>query len=84
MLARLRSEHPTASVRSGELLTNGGTEERIRMRHSLLPVLAEADLVRWDRERDVVSRGPEFDAALPFLDLIEEYESGSTPQNLPA
>ncbi|ESP87200.1 hypothetical protein K933_15084 [Candidatus Halobonum tyrrellensis G22] len=84
MLARLRSEHPTAAVRTGELLTNAGAEERIRLRHSLLPVLAEADLVCWDRERDLVSRGPEFDAALPFLDLIEERESDSTTRNLPA
>ena len=84
VLARLRSEPPAAAVDSDELTMNGGRDERIRLRHSLLPVLVEADLVRWDRERDVVSRGPEFDAALPFLDLIEEYRSGATKRDLPA
>lgn len=83
MLARLRAEHPAAAVETGELTMSGGRDERIRLRHSLLPVLAEADLISWDRERGVVERGPEFDAALPFLDLIEE-RSGSTRRGLPA
>ena len=85
VLARLRSEHPAASVDSGELTVNGGEDERIRLHHSRLPMLADAGLITWDRERGVVGRGPAFDAALPFLDLIEEQGSESAAcRNLPA
>lgn len=85
VLARLRSEHPAAVLEAGELTMDGGKDERIRLRHSILPVLADAGLVTWNRERGVVGRGPEFDAALPFLDLIEERRSESAARrNVPA
>ena len=85
VLARLRSEHPAAAVDSGELTMDGGKDEWIRLRHSRLPILADAGLITWDRERGVVGRGPEFDAAVPFLDLIEEQSSESTGRrDLPA
>lgn len=85
VLRRLRSEHPAAVVETGELTVSGEKAERIRLRHSLLPVMVDADLVTWDRERDLVGRGPAFDAALPFLDLIERERSETdTCSDVPA
>lgn len=42
----------------------------VRLHHTDLPKLAGADLIEWDREAGVVTRGSEFEAVEPALDAL--------------
>jgi hypothetical protein len=50
----------------------GPAESRlaIQLRHRDLPRMEEEGAIEWDRETDVVSRGPRFDAIEPALQLL--------------
>lgn len=43
---------------------------RLAFYHSHLPRLADADIVRWDRETHDVRKGPRFDEIRPLLKLV--------------
>ena len=54
----------------------GGAERRklhIEMHHRHLPKLEAHGYVRWDRDGDVVSRGPAFGDVRPLLELLDEH-----------
>lgn len=44
------------------------------MYHLHVPKLAQSGLVDWNRERDTVHRGAEFERVSPFLDVVSELE----------
>ncbi|WP_459191235.1 DUF7344 domain-containing protein [Halosimplex sp. J119] len=44
----------------------------LRLQHVHLPKLAEADVVEWHRERDVVARGPRFGDVEPMVAVLSE------------
>ena len=44
------------------------------MHHTHLPRLAEAGYVEWDREDDVLRRGPRFDEVAPLIELLVVHE----------
>jgi hypothetical protein len=46
----------------------------LQLYHTHLPKLAEADLVAWDRDAGLVSRGPEFPAVAEFVEQVRESE----------
>lgn len=56
-------------------------DELLRERSVHLPKLAEYDFADWNREADVVTRGPRFQVIRPFLELIET--SGAPGRSAP-
>lgn len=59
----------TLTERGGET----GTPERIEMQHLHLPKLADAGVVRWDRENNLVLQGPQFDELEPLLTVLHDH-----------
>jgi hypothetical protein len=49
-----------------------GKSRRIAMAHNHLPKLAEMGIVRWDREAEELSKGPERDEIEPLLRWMAE------------
>lgn len=47
--------------------------------HSHLPKLADAGYIDWDRENDVIRRGPRFAEVAPLISLMQKH-----PDELPA
>jgi hypothetical protein len=54
----------------GTVSAAGGDGGAVSMRHVHLPKLHQYGFVDWDRERDVVGRGPAFDEIEPLLDVL--------------
>ncbi|WP_254271850.1 DUF7344 domain-containing protein [Haloarcula marina] len=57
---------------SGPVLPSDRSDPVIELYHSHLPKLDAADLVDWDRQRGVVSRGPAFGEVRPVVELLAE------------
>lgn len=52
-----------------------GVDEYAVSMHSIhLPKLAEDELITWHREEDLITQGPLFDEARPFLERLVEQE----------
>lgn len=55
----------------------GGSElddETIELVHNHIPRLAESGFVDWDRERQVVTRGPRFGEIEPLIALLRDHQ----------
>lgn len=52
--------------------------QELRLYHNHLPKLAAEDVIEWNREADVVSRGPAFEEIEPLVRLL-----AANPQVLP-
>jgi hypothetical protein len=48
---------------------------RLRLQHVHLPKLEENEFITWDRDADVVSKGPHFEEITPLLELLVGQES---------
>ena len=48
-------------------------EFRIHMTHTHLPKLAEAGVIEWDQEANVVRKGPAFTEIRPLLELMRDH-----------
>lgn len=46
----------------------------IAMVQNHLPKLEETGLIRWDRDADVVTRGPQFDEIAPLVQLLLDHD----------
>jgi hypothetical protein len=46
---------------------------RTQMRHVHLPKLEDAGLVEWDREANLLQKGPRFEEIRPLLKLMTDY-----------
>lgn len=60
-----------------------GIDERtdtihVALYHKDVPKLDDADLVDWDRDRDVVGPGPDFADGIAFVEAIADAEGGRT------
>lgn len=52
-----------------------GVDEYAVSMHSIhLPKLAADELITWHREDDLITQGPHFDQAKPFLELLAEQQ----------
>lgn len=54
----------------------------IELHHNHLPKLVEHEVVEWDRERGIVTRGPAFDAVEPLLALLQRHSTALPTRNL--
>ena len=48
-------------------------EMLIKMTHTHLPKLESAAVIEWDRDSNVVRRGPQFEELRPLLELIDNH-----------
>jgi DNA-binding transcriptional ArsR family regulator len=48
--------------------------ETLMLIHSHLPKLAEAGFINWDREQEIVTRGPRFEEIAPLVDLMVAHQ----------
>ncbi|WP_436926368.1 DUF7344 domain-containing protein [Halosimplex amylolyticum] len=64
------SDEPPIANGRGQPESRRRTE--VRLHHVHLPKLAEADVVEWHRDRDVVARGPNFDDVEPMVTVLAE------------
>ncbi|MDS0283836.1 DUF7344 domain-containing protein [Haloarcula onubensis] len=60
----------------GDLTTDDEELEEmlIAMAHTHLPKLESLDIIEWNREKNVVTRGPAFDELRPLLELIDRHQ----------
>jgi len=68
---------------SGPEEIDGADKTEVRMYHVHLPMLVEDGYIEWDRDAHVVSKGPEFDALRPLLEVIEGRRDERFPGGAP-
>jgi len=77
ILTRLRKRNPReeADFSAAELADDADEIDRLvlEIHHQHLPKLAEAGFLDWDREEDVITRGPRFDEIAPLIDLMVDH-----------
>lgn len=77
LLFDLLDDQPQRPVRNPrERSPDGDGPAGTRMYHLHLPKLEAAGVVRWDRERLTVLRGPAFERARPLLETVREFSRG--------
>jgi hypothetical protein len=66
------SSRPTATAPREPVGPGDGTPtaEKLRLYHTHLPKLESHGVVEWDRENDIVTRGPAFDDVAPSVRLL--------------
>lgn len=57
---------------SGSWEVDGVDKTDVRMYYVHLPKLVEYGYVEWDRNTNLVTKGPEFDALRPLLEVVDE------------
>jgi len=74
ILTRLHDQNPRkeAEFSADELADDADDIDRLvlEIHHRHLPKLAEAGFIDWDREADVLTRGPRFDEIAPLIELM--------------
>ena len=77
ILARLHDHNPReeASFSTDSVADDSEDADRvaIEIHHRHLPKLADAGFVDWDREAEVVRRGPRFDEIAPLIELMAKH-----------
>lgn len=73
----------TPELEVEELVEEGDRgNETILLSHNHLPRLADSGFIDWDRERNVVTRGPQFDEVEAVIDVLASHEA-ELPANWP-
>ena len=62
----------------------GVERAKIELHHNHLPKLAEHDVIEWDQEKGVVTRGPAFDAVEPLVALLQRHSTALPTRYLSA
>lgn len=74
ILTRLHDHNPRdeAEFSADELADDADEVDRLvlEIHHRHLPKLAEKGFIDWDREADVITRGPRFDEIAPLIELM--------------
>lgn len=77
ILTRLNDHNPRdeASFSTDSVADEVDDDERVAIdvHHRHLPKLAESGFIEWDREANVVTRGPRFDEIAPLIDLMDAH-----------
>ena len=47
---------------------------KTRIHHKHLPLLEKSGFLEWDREADVITRGPNFEEVRPLIDLMVNHQ----------
>ena len=77
LLLRIREHNPEDAEQMPRETTDSDAEFRrafSQMYHLHLPMLAAADVIAWDRDQNVIRRGPDYDELRPLLDLFHDHE----------
>ncbi|WP_123538017.1 DUF7344 domain-containing protein [Halosimplex salinum] len=80
VLTRSAAASPTARADGRGSHQSRRTVE-VRLYHVHLPKLVAAGVVEWEREANLVRRGPEFEAVEPLLELLSE-NAAKLPQEV--
>lgn len=76
ILTRLHERNPREEAEFHEV-TRGGDDDpdrlAVELHHRHLPKLVDAGFVDWDREEDVVTRGPRFEEIAPLVELMVDH-----------
>lgn len=74
ILTRLRHHNPRkeAEFSANELADDADEIDRseLKIHHKHLPKLADAGFIDWDRDADIITRGPRFDEIAPLVELM--------------
>lgn len=75
LLTRLKDRNPLEDDALPGELESGSDPDRVllEMHHNHLPKLVEAGFVDWDREENVLRRGPRFDEIAPLIELMIDH-----------
>lgn len=76
LLVALLEQDPQRGAKVPRAVHEGERElRRLRteLHHTHLPKLSDADYIQWDRENNVVEKGPKFDEIEPLLALMDEH-----------
>ena len=76
LLVTLLDHNPEDETDIPEDLTTSDEELEAMLRemtHIHLPKLESLDVVEWDREENVVTRGPTFEELRPLLELVHKH-----------
>lgn len=78
LLVALLDHHPHSDDRIviPEDIQRGDPKDRrrhVRMVHNHLPMLADAEVIRWDRETNEIHQGPRFEELRPVLELLTDH-----------
>ena len=79
LLVALLEHNPQADDDVDPLDTVGHSETeteklRISLQHDHLPLLADLEVIEWNREAGEISKGPKWEEIEPVLRLIEEHQ----------
>lgn len=75
LLERDRDRESNDWVPDDIVISDGNYEKQvIELRHCHLPMLAESELIEWDREGNRVAMGPRFDDIEPLLELFLDHD----------
>lgn len=74
VLMSLLGDDATSDLESLERRVDG-EHARVKLYHVHLPKLAHFGYVEWDTDAGTISRGPEFAAVEPLVQLLDEYET---------
>lgn len=55
---------------------------RTTLYHNHLPHLARAGFIDWDRDSDIITRGPNFEEVRPLIDLMDDHQD-ELPEDWP-
>jgi hypothetical protein len=73
VLLSVYDRDPDDPIPVEEAFTDPITERaEVTLTHNHLPKLADHDVVRWDREKGTVARGPAFGEIEPFIERLDD------------
>ncbi len=80
MLLALADANPQEDRKTVSSASEGRDDEgesAIAMQHVHLPKLEDCGFIRWNREKQRVTKGPQFDEIEPLLTVVKQLQDGA-------
>lgn len=75
IVTRLHDHNPREEVEfTADELAAEGDQIELAIHHHHLPKLADAGFIDWDRDANIVTRGPRFDEIAPLIELMVNHQ----------